>query len=400
MKGCGMRRFDQLVNRSGMYTVKQFFTPECVKNSANLSMWGAEFEFPTAPFVSEAIAEYAKKGLYAYTWPTEEFFQIIADWMSMHRGWEICREWIVPVYGITASVATAMRVFTREGDGIIGLSPGYHMYWEAVQYNGRKKVPSKMLLTDHGYEIDWEDLERKMADPGNKMIVFCNPENPTGKVHGPEELKRIAELAEKHDVIIFNDEIFAECLYDGVEFRTLNQVAGTNLRVITATSLGKWLSFTGTNQANLIIPNDELRAEFMAERNMEFYGSFNPFMIPAYRAAYTKEGEAWLAEMMAYVQENYRLTDCYFREKLPQFKAVKPEGTFVLWVDARRFCAKDNVLNDFLVNRAHFHVDIGSTYGDDEGFFRMNLSIPRAELLKNLNCLLEAANEAKRQGWF
>ncbi|MBQ6622358.1 MAG: aminotransferase class I/II-fold pyridoxal phosphate-dependent enzyme [Mogibacterium sp.] len=396
-----MSHFDQLIDRTGLETVKQAYTPDVINTSGHISMWGAEFEFPTAPFVTEALAEWAKKGLYGYTVPTEDFWQCIADWMDFHRNWQIRTDWIVPVYGITSSVATTMRAFTEEGDGIIGFSPGYHMYWEAVEWSNRRKVPSPLLYENGTFRIDWEDLEAKMADPRNKILLVCNPNNPTGTVYSPEDLRRIAELAVKYDVILYNDEIFAECLYDGVEFKTFNQVAGNDLKVITATSIGKWLSFTGANQANLIIPNDELREAFIAERNREFYGSYQPPLIPATRAAYTPEGERWLSEMMAYVQENYRMVDAFFREYLPEFRAVKPDGTYILWVDAQDFCGRqfggdDAKFEDFLVNKAYFHMDIGTRYGDETGFFRMALCIPRAELRRNLESLRTAVGELQK----
>lgn len=216
------------------------------------------------------------------------------------------------------------------------------------------------------------------------------PNGSTAKVFSADELAGFAKLAYENDVVIFNDEIFAECVYEGVEMHTFGQLPHSFAKVVTATSLGKWLSFTGTNQANLMIPDEDLRVQFLAERDREFYGSMNPMMIPAYRAAYTPEGKAWVHSMMAYIAENYHMTDSFFRERLPCFKAVKPEGTFILWVDARSFCSDAQKLQEFLNERALFHVDPGVQYGGDPGFFRMTLSLPRAELYKALESLENA----------
>ncbi len=388
-----MSEFDHLIDRTGLHSVKQAYTPPIIGESGHVSMWGAEFEYPTAPFVIEEIVKWAKTGLYAYTVDDEDFRDRVRQWMHLHRGWEIENDWIVPVYGITSSIATTMRICTNPGDGIIGLTPGYHMYWNAIELSDRRKVASRLLYRDGQYFVDWEDLESKMADPENKMLIMCNPHNPLGKVFTEQEISRIADMASRCGIIIYNDEIFAECLYPGVTLTTFNQAAGNDLRVITATSLGKWLSFTGTNQANLIIPDGELRDKFLAERDREFYGSMNPMMIPAYRAAYTREGADWLSELMNYIKGNYELVDTFFKQNIPSFKAVKPQGTFILWVDARDFCADENKLNDFLINKAFFHVDPGSTYGGDEGFFRMALSIPREELNKNLHSLKFAMDQ-------
>lgn len=385
-----MTPFDIRVDRSGMTTVKQQYTPKVVADSGIISLWGAEFEFPTAQFVVDAVVEWAKKGLYAYTVEDDNFRDLVCRWMKDFRRWEIRPEWIVPVYGITASLAVAMRAFTKPGDGIIALDPIYHMYWHATELSGRRKVSCPLLFDGDCYRIDWMLLESLMGDPRNRMMVVCNPHNPIGKVYSAEDLSRIADLAARHDVILFNDEIFAECIYDGVRMTTFGQLPTCRARVITATSIGKWLSFTGTNQANLIIPDEELRAAFIAERDRDFYGSMNPIMIPAYRAAYTPQGAAWIGKMMAYIQENYRFVDDFFRRYVPEFHAVKPEGTFILWVDARKFCADEERLIAFLTEKAHFHVDPGSTYHAEPGFFRMTLSVPRKELEKALYSLRQA----------
>ena len=392
-----MTAFDKLVDRSGLSSVKQLFTPESIKTGDTISLWGAEFEFPTASFVSKAIAEWALNGLYPYTVEDDRFRDLVCSWMAQQRGWTIRPEWLVPVYGITSSLATAMRAFTNEGDGIIGLDPCYHMYWHAVGLSGRKKVSSRMLYDGTEYAVDWDDLEQKMADPGNRIIVICNPHNPTGKVYAAAELKRIAELAARYDVIIFNDEIFAECIYDGVDMPCFDEETSAGAKVISATSLGKWLSFTGTNQANLIIPDEETRTAFLAERDREFYGSMNPMMLPAYYAAYTAEGQTWLEEMMAYVQENFRTVDRFFRENTPKFRAVRPQGTFILWVDASAFCSDAEQLETFMVEQAKFHMDNGTTYDGDPGFFRMTLSVPRAELMKVLQSLKTAYDREEKK---
>ncbi len=389
-----MSAFDQRVDRNGMSTVKQALTPECVKRSGIMSLWGAEFEFPTADFVVDAVVDWARRGLYAYTVDNEEFRGLICSWMLRQRKWTIEPEWIVPAYGITSSLATAMRTFTKEGDGIIGLDPGYHMYWEAIERSGRRRISSKLLFDGTAYSVDWDDLEAKMSDPCNKILVVCNPHNPIGKVYMEDEIRRIAELAAKTDTVIFNDEIFAECLYSGVEMHTFGQYPQSKAKVITAVSLGKWLSFTGTNQANLLIPDAETRDAFLRERNREFYGSMNPMMLPAYRAAYTEKGAAWVRDMMAYVEENFLLVDSTFRTEIPLFRAVKPQGTFILWVDATEFCSDAEKLERFLNEKAFFHVDPGVQYHGDPGFFRMTLSVPRAELRKALNSLASAVKES------
>ena len=382
--------FDRRVDRTGMATVKQAYTPKEIAGSGVMSLWGAEFEFPTAPFVVDAVVEWAKKGLYAYTVADDAFYSLVQRWMKMHRRWQIEKEWIVPAYGITMSVAQAARACLEPGEGIIGFTPGYHMYWEAVEWSDRVKVPCPLIYDGERYTIDWQDFEQKMADPANKMLLLTNPHNPLGRVWDREELRRIGELAKAHGIIVFSDEIFAECVYDGVEMLTFDQVMPDPPKTMVATSLGKWLSFTGTTQANIIIRDEGLRRAFTAQRDREFYGSMNPIMRPAYFAAYTPKGEEWLKEMMAYLWQNYQLTDRFFQERIPQFKAIRPDGATILWVDATAMGMEDEAFQRFMNERAHFHVDHATRYSGEPGFFRMTLSVPRAELLRALEALESA----------
>lgn len=379
--------FDTLVEREGLDSVKALLTPAEITSSGHITMWGAEFDFRTAPFVTEAITEWASRGIYPYTIDTDRFRRLVARWMKTHRKWDVEPEWVVTTYGISSSLAIAARAFLEQGDKILCFEPGYDNYWCAVERCGRKRIGSRMKYTGEGYEIDWRDLEHKMADPSCKMIVLCNPQNPTGQVFSDEEIAGIATAAVRNDVIIFSDEIFAECLYEG-HISAVEQVC-PEAKVITATSIGKWLSFTGTNHANIIISDPEIRSRFIEERNATFYGSVNPMMIPAYEAAYTSDGEDWIHELMTYVRGNYKLVCDYFR-RIKGFKVMRPEGTYILWVDASEFCCDEDKLRSFLIGKAHFHVDMGTQYYGDPGFFRMNLAMPRAELEKNLKSLVDA----------
>lgn len=391
--------FDTKANRDGLDSIKLLNTPASIKEAGHLSMWGAEFEFPTAPFVIRAVKDWAEKGMYSYTLDTDEFRNNVCSWMKMQRSWEIKPDWVVPTYGISASLAIAAQAFANEGEGLISFEPGYDNYWSAVEAGGRKRIGSKLIYTGSGYSVDWDDLERKMADPNNKMLVMCNPHNPTGKVFQREELSMITELAVRYDVLVFSDEIFAECIYSDVveEGRVItpDQING-KVKVITATSIGKWLSFTGTNQANLIIPDDEIRNRFIEFRNRIHYGSMNPMMVPAYRAAYTEMGQKWIEELMDYVHGNYEMVCRYFAD-ISGFKTVRPQGTYVMWVDASEFCSDEDRLREFLVEKAKFHVDMGMQYFGESGFFRMNLALPRKELEKNLVSLVETVRSKQER---
>lgn len=374
--------FDILVNRENMASIREIKTPKTLKEKGLISLWGAEFEFSTAPCVTEGIVEWAKRGLAAYNIPDDMLFTCIQNWMVMHRKWEIEKAWIVPTYGLTASVATMCRAFTEPGDGVIGFDPVYHMTWEAVELNGRKHISCPLHFENGIYAIDYERVEELCKNPRNKIITVCNPHNPIAKVWRREDLRKIAKLAYQYDKIIYSDEIFADQVYEGVEMLTFAQVTDLPVKVIVATSLGKTFSMTGIGQANLIISNEKLREQFIRQRNMDHYGSFNPMMRAAYLSGYTKEGQDWVRAMMRYCWQTYLELEQYLAEHIWQMKPICPEGSFILWIDCRAFgFENDEALQNFLQDGG-LVCDMGTQYGSEPGFIRINLAAPRNEILR------------------
>jgi cysteine-S-conjugate beta-lyase len=391
--------FETAVDRTSLSTVKQEHTPESIKEAGITSLWGAEFEFKTAPSVIEAVKKRAENGLFAYTVCGKEYFDLVCNWMYTQRNLVIDSNWIVPTYGTTLSLSTTIRAFTQKGDGVIVMTPGYHMYWESIELNERKKVVNKLKFDGDRYIIDFVNLEEFMAVPENKILVFCNPHNPVGRVWNLEELKKIAYLAAKYNVLIFSDEIFAEVIFPGNEMRTFLQVTDCKyLKCIISTSLGKSFSLTGVNHANMIIADPEVREAFIKERNIEHFGSMDPMLYAAIFGAYSSEGADWLKEMVQYVWDNYRFADSFFKKSIPQMTIIKPEGTYVLWVNCCKFGMDEEELNRFFIEKAHFGVDFGTQYGGDPGFFRMDISIPRKELEKTLCSLADAVRTTQK--WF
>ena len=379
--------FNTRVDRTGMASIREITMPEAVREAGLISCWGAEFEFKTAPFVTKAIKDWADRGLAAYCYEDQALYDTIRSWMKLHRNWDIQKEWIVPTYGLTCSVATICRAFTNPGDGIIGLGPVYHMTWEAVELNGRIHVDCPLLFDGTTYTIDYDTLEQLMAKPENKVFTFCNPHNPIAKVWGREDLRRIAALAVRYDMIVYSDEIFADTVYEGIEMLTFDQVTELPMKWIVATSLGKTFSITGVGQANLIIKDSNLREELIKQRNIDHYGSFNPMMRAAYFGGYTEEGSRWVKEMMAYCYESYLMLERYFQDNIPEMKIIKPEGSYILWIDCRGFHLPSAGAYEEFFQNAGFACDEGSRYGSEPGFIRMNLAAPRAELLKVMETL-------------
>ncbi len=191
-----------------------------------------------------------------------------------------------------------------------------------------------------------------MSGSRNRLLVLCNPNNPTGTIWGVKDLERIAALAERHDVLVFSDEIFAEVVFSEASIPPYHSAAGEDAECVTCGSLGKCFGLTGVNHANVVIPNAKLRERFLLQRNSDHYGSIDPFLHAALLGAYTEEGAAWLDAMVEYIWGNYLCIDFFLKEKLPIVTVLKPEGTYVLWIDFRGLGLEAGELNRFLLEEA------------------------------------------------
>ncbi len=384
--------FDTVVNREDMASIRQLHAGDRLKEKGFISLWGAEFEFPTAPCVTNAIIDWASKGLAAYNVMDTKLKTCIVNWMKDHRNWEISADWIVPTYGLTASVATMCRAFCKPSDGIIGFDPVYHMTWEAAEFNGVTHISCPLIYKDGNYSIDYDLFEELCKKPENKIVTVCNPHNPIAKVWGREDLIRIAEIAHKYDKIIYSDEIFADQVYEGVEMLTFDQVTDLPLKVIVSTSLGKTYSITGVGQANIIIKDKDLREEFIKQRDIDHHGSFDPMMRAAYLGGYSEEGRQWLKEMMDYLWQTYTELDEFFKANTPGIKIVKPEGTFILWLDCTGLDYKNNSEMEAVFEKAGLLCDYGTTYNSPDGFVRINIAAPRKEIMRVFKSLADEIN--------
>lgn len=379
-----MFSFETNVCREGTGNMKGAVEKRLPEGS--VSLWGAEMDYPTAPCVRKALADFAENGIYGFTLASQTYTGTICNWMAYMRGADVDPEWIVPVMGTVFALSTAVRAFTKEGDGVIIQSPSYFRFDSAVARNGRALAANPMIEKNGAYHLDFEDLEAKMADRRNKLMILVNPHNPTGRVFTEAEMGRIGELADRYGVVVFCDEIFAETTQPGHEFRPY---ACLNGRGITCFSLGKGFNFTGVSQANLLIPDPALREQYVVQRDRDHYGSIDPFFYNAVLAAYSKDGAAWLRAMNAHTAKNHVLITETLRQKMPLLSLSPLEGTFVAWLDCRRLGLNDDALQRFFEQEALLFADPGVEYGAS-GFYRWNIATPSANIRKALK-LLKAA---------
>lgn len=360
-------------------------------------MAGAQLHVKTAPSIIKALVGVAESGLYGWTPSNEtQYIQAIVNWMSEIRHWKIQKEWIVPSYGILQAMCASIRAFTNPGDGIIVQQPVYLLYARAIRNCGRKLVDSPLLCRDGYYEMDFESLEEQMKKPENRLMLLCNPHNPTMDVWEKKDLQKVAALAAKYHVIVVVDEIFAEHVWEEGLMVPYGALEEGRENCIICTSLGKAFNFTGTSHSNIIIPNRAIREAYITQRDSDHYGSLSPFMRAALLGAYSKEGKAWIDALMEFSRENEALVRIFFAKNFPQVKVYRHRAGTLLWVDCRGLGMTEAEVAAWF-ERAGVEPDLGSKYGEaGTGFLRLQIGMPRHELQGALERLRQQSKPSEQ----
>ncbi len=381
--------FEQSANRGQIGNMKDWVLSQASYEGEPIMLSGAEMDFPTAPVLSDALVRLAERGLFGYTIADGAYREAVCSWMRKVRGFDASADQLVPTLGTIFGLGTAIRAFTNPGDGVIIQHPSYYRYDVNVRNNGRTVVSNPLLEQEGAYSIDFAGLEALMAVPTNRLMVLCNPHNPTGKVFDRQDVERIARMAKAHRVIVYSDEIFAEVCFGNhaaVPFVGVGEGWG-----ITSTSLGKAFNLTGVNHANLIIPDEALRSAYCKQRTIDHFGSIDPFFYSAVLGAYSEEGLRWIQAMNAHVYGLYQSVSAALGERLPMLRLSPMEGTFVLWLDFRALGLTDEALHLFLEREAGIVADPGTDYGPGgSGFTRLNIATTTAQA----NALVERLERA------
>ncbi len=387
--------FQTLVDRSNQGSLRNAITDPRLLAAGLPSLSAAEMDFQTAPCVIEALEKRIRTGIYGFALCDDPYRAAVARWMRLMRGWEISPEWVTPALGTIFSLSIAIRAFTKPGNRVLIQRPVYDRYDQAILRNGRIPLSNSLQLQQDGsYQMDFSDLEQKMALPDVCLMVLCNPQNPTGTVWKKDELEKIAELANRYGVVVFSDEIFAEFCFLSEPVAPYASISGAAPHAISCTGLGKAFNFTGLNHANNLIPNAKLREAFVEQRNRDHYGSIDPMAYTAVLAAYQSDGE-WNRAVNRLLWKNGELIRAFFASHLPQVRTSPQQGTFTLWIDWRGLGLSDTALFSFLENQALIQTNHGSEYGPEgEGFCRMNIATPSREIEKALARLLTAGKNS------
>ncbi len=385
--------FDELIPRRGTNSYKW----DSAADADVLPLWVADMDFRTAPCIMEALRRRVEHGVFGYTRVPDAYYQAVIDWFGRRHGWRINREWIIYTSGVVPALSAIIKALTEPGDRVLVQTPVYNCFFSSIRNNGCEVVSSPLVRDGNTYRMDFDDLERKAADPRTKLLLLCNPHNPAGRVWTREELLRVGDICLRNGVRVISDEIHCELTLPGYEyipFASLSEAFQAN--TITCLSPSKAFNIAGLQIANIVSSDEEVRRHIDRAININEVCDVNPFGVEALVAAYNR-GEDWLDALNAYLYENYRCLCDYFDEHLPQLPVTKLEGTYLVWVDCRALRLSSAELAERLLERQKLWLNEGSMYGaEGEGFLRINIACPRSRLLEALERLEAGVAECLR----
>jgi aminotransferase/cystathionine beta-lyase len=385
--------FETLVDRnhtgSAKYEQMKAWNPDAPEGTVPFSV--ADMELKTPPEIVESLKRLAEDHILGYTIATPAYLDAVCQWMKERNGWEVRPEWIVGSPGVVSAFFAAVRAFSEPGDGVIVMSPVYYPFYYAMERNGRGIVKSPLILDGDTYHIDFDDLENQAKEERNKVLLFCSPHNPVGRVWKREELARVAEICRRNHVLVVSDEIHSDLImpdHHHTVFATLSEEDSDNVIVCTAPT--KTFNLAGLQVSNLIIPNPSIRRRFSAEMESNGAFSLNVFGYRACETAYRECG-SWLDALILHIHTNHRELKTFMAKNLPEIKVFDLEGTYLQWMDFTALGMDKDELEHFLHKEALIFFDEGYVFGEEgTGFERMNLACPTWVMMEGLERLHEA----------
>ena len=386
--------FDKITDRRNTNCLKYDFAVKRGMPEDVLPLWVADMDFQTSSYVQDALIKQVQHGIFGYSEVKEEYFEAVSAWMEQKHGWHVKEDWLVKTPGVVFALAMAVQAFTEPGDAVIIQQPVYYPFSEVIADNGRRIVDNTLELKEDGkYHINFEDFEQKVKENHVKLFLLCSPHNPVGRVWTKEELKKIAAICRKYDVIVVSDEIHEDFVFNGKHqvFADLSEDAKN--RTITCTAPSKTFNLAGLQVSNIWIANPKLREKFKKQIAAAGYSQLNTLGLTACEAAYRYGGE-WHAELLGYLKSNLNFLREFLQTRLPEVKLIEPEGTYLVWLDFGSLGLTEEQREELLTKKAGIWLDSGAIFGAaGEGFERINIACPRS-ILKDA---LERIERAVRQ---
>ena len=374
--------FDKLTDRKGVGSLKWGV------REGELPMWVADMDFETAPEIVEVLRARAEHGIFGYSVVTDDRYQAYRDWWGRRHHLEMEKDWLVFSTGVVPAISSIVRKLTTVGENVLIQTPVYNIFFNSIRNNGRNVLESPLVYDSREYSIDFEDLERKLADPQTAMMFLCNPHNPIGKIWDRETLARIGELCAKHHVLVLSDEIHCDLTDPGCEYVPFASVSETcRKNSVTCIAPTKTFNLAGLQTAAVMVPDPVLRHKVWRGLNTDEVAEPNVFAVAGAVAAFNR-GEDWLEELRTYLADNKQRVRSFVAERLPEIKVVPSQATYLLWLDCSGITEDAGELTKFIRQDSGLYLTEGQEYGAcGKQFIRLNPACPRRRLLEGLERL-------------
>lgn len=389
----GKYDFNKIIDRRGTGSLKMEVLQERYGDANLLPLWVADMDFETPSFITDALRRRLEHSLFGYTVEPEEYWSTVIRWIASHHGWDVQREWLTYIPGIVKGIGMAVNVFVKEDEKVIVQPPVYHPFRLTVQGNGREVVYNPLHENEDGsYSMDFENLET-VADEKCRLLILSNPHNPAGIVWDRETLLRLADFCYHHHILVLSDEIHCDmALWNNkhIPFATVSKEASACS--ITFGAPSKTFNIAGIVSSYAIVPNDNIRDRFFGWLKANELDEPSLFAPIATIAAFD-EGEPWRREMLHYVEENINFVIDYCANYLPQIKPLRPQASFLLWLDCRALGLEHDELVRLFVKKARLALNDGEMFGrEGVGFMRMNVAASQSvirQAMEQLRCAVD-----------
>ncbi len=382
--------FDEIIEREGTNCLKYDARKHFFETDDLLPLWVADMDFKTPDFIADAIKKRAEHELFGYSFRPDSYYEAIINWMKRRHNWEIQKNRISFSPGVVAGLTIAIETFSKPGDGVIVQPPVYFPFFDCVKGTNRKMVENPLKLVNGRYTFDFDDLSSKI-DKNTKLLLLSNPQNPGGMVWTREELTQLATFCAENEIMVISDEIHSDLIYSKqkhIPIASISDEIAQNSMVLMAPS--KTFNVAGLSSSVVVIPNRAKFVKYERALGVGHLGMGNIFGTVALEAAYTN-GDNWLEQLLNYLWENYKTLESFFEMHLPKAKVMRPEATFLAWIDFSEYGMNSNELFKFTIEQAKVGLNSGAKFGKGgEGWLRLNFGCPHEVLLEALNRLKSA----------
>ncbi|MDD2234252.1 MAG: pyridoxal phosphate-dependent aminotransferase [Desulfitobacteriaceae bacterium] len=382
--------FDEIIERENTNSIKWNFNRENFGLEDVLPMWVADMDFAAPQPVIEALINRARHGIFGYSKGTDRYYQAIIEWMHKRHDWQVKREWITFCPGVVPALHWIVKAFAEPGTKVVVQTPVYHPFFRVIKNNYCEVIINPLKMGPEQYLMDLENLEQQL-DNRVRLFFLCNPHNPVGRVWQKEELIELGKICLKNKIIIVADEVHSDLICQGYKHVPIAALSEELAQcTIVCTSPSKTFNMAGLQISNIIIPNPDLCRKFRDVLMLNQVGGPNTFAITAMESAYF-EGEEWLEQLLVYLEGNLNWLSEFVKREIPDLKLVRPQGTYLGWLDFRCFRLEPLALKSFLLKRAKVALSDGYIFGQGgEGFARINIACPRSLIIEGMERIRNA----------